>query len=132
MEQYTIWKFDIIILRCSCLIDLTCMKSCACKKSLIFFHLWKLWIKYGNHGVCGNTKNLNLQDNFISSQCFLDIQISSHFVVILITYFGDNIPVCQCFFHLTGSASLEIIFARLVEWLEWNVHTIFIIKLTIH
>ena len=56
-------------------------------KVSFFFRLWKLWIKYGDLSVGGNTRNLTIQEAFVSNQCYLDIQLFCHFVVLLIKYF---------------------------------------------
>ena len=56
-------------------------------KVSFFFRLWKLWFKFGDHSIGGNTKTLSLQECFVSNQCYLDIQLSCHFVVLLIKYF---------------------------------------------
>jgi hypothetical protein len=58
-------------------------------KVSFFLRIWKLWFKYGDHSVGGNKRTLTLQQCFISNQCFLDIQLSCHFVVLLIRYFRD-------------------------------------------
>ena len=36
-------------------------------KVSFFFRIWKLWFKYGDHGVGGNTKTLTLQECFVSN-----------------------------------------------------------------
>ena len=50
---------------------------------------------------------------FISNQCFLDIQMSCHFVVLLICHFRDRFPELPVPLHLTGSDSCEIFFSRI-------------------
>lgn len=44
-----------------------------------FFLYWRLWLKFGHHGVRGNNQRLSW-DNTISSQSFYDIQMSVHFL----------------------------------------------------
>lgn len=81
-------------------------------KVSFFFRIWRLWFQHGDHAVGGNTKNLTTQECFVSNQCFLDVQISCHFVVLLIKYFRehhDNLPVPL---HLTGSDACEIFFSK--------------------
>jgi hypothetical protein len=56
-------------------------------KVSFFFRLWKLWLKHGDHGVLDNSKSLNAQESFVNQQCFIDIQISCHFVILLIAHF---------------------------------------------
>jgi hypothetical protein len=63
-------------------------------KVSFFFRLWKLWFKHGDHSVGGNTKTLTVQECAVSNQCFLDVQLSCHFVVLLIKYFRDVFPIC--------------------------------------
>jgi hypothetical protein len=53
-------------------------------KVSFFFRIWKLWIKHGDQSVGGNTKNLTAAESFVSNQCYLDVQLSCHFVVLLI------------------------------------------------
>ena len=58
-------------------------------KVSFFFRLWRLWLKHGDHTVGGNTKSLIQSESFVSQQCFLDVQMSCHLVVLL------NIPTYQ-------------------------------------
>ena len=51
--------------------------------------------------------------NFVSLQCFIDIQLSCHFVVLLICHFRDKFPNLVVPLHLTGSDSCEIFFSRI-------------------
>lgn len=61
-------------------------------KISFFFRLWKLWFKFGDHSIGGNTKTLTVQECFVSNQCYLDVQLSCHFVVLLIKYFKEFCP----------------------------------------
>ena len=81
-------------------------------KVSFFFRIWKLWFQHGDLGVGGNTKNLTLQECFVSNQCYLDVQLSCHFVVLLIRYFRDAFPHLPVPLHLTGSDSCEIFFSK--------------------
>jgi hypothetical protein len=81
-------------------------------KVCFFFRLWKLWLRFGDHSVGGNTKTLSLQESFISNQCFLDIMISCHFVVLFIRYFRDFYIHLHVPLHLTGSDACEIFFSK--------------------
>ena len=81
-------------------------------KVSFFFRIWKLWFSHGDHGVGGNTKNLTLQECFVSNQCYLDVQLSCHFVVLLIRYFRDAFSHLPVPLHLTGSDSCEIFFSK--------------------
>jgi hypothetical protein len=74
-------------------------------KVLFFFRLWKLWFKFGDHSVGGNTKTLSVQECFVSNQCCIDIQISCYFLVLLIKYFRDFHNDLLVPLHLTGSDS---------------------------
>jgi hypothetical protein len=102
---------------CSNYIDIFLSKSLDLRGRVVlaakvsfFFRLWKLWLKHGDHGVLGNSKTLNAQESFVSQQCFIDIQISYHFVVLLIAHFRDRYPHLPVPLHLTGSDSCEIFF----------------------
>jgi hypothetical protein len=54
--------------------------------------LWRVWLKHGDHTVGGNTKSLTQAESFVSQQCFLDVQMSCYFVVLLIKMFRDFYP----------------------------------------
>jgi hypothetical protein len=43
---------------------------------------------HGDHTVGGNTKSLTQAESFVSQQCFLDVQITYHFVVLVILVMG--------------------------------------------
>lgn len=58
-------------------------------KVSFFFRIWKLWLTHGNHGVMGDTEPVNSKVHFVSQQCFLDVQLSCHFIVLLICHFCD-------------------------------------------
>lgn len=81
-------------------------------KVSFFFRLWKLWFKFGDHSVGGNTKTLSVQECFVSNQCYLDIQLSCHFVVLLIKYFREFHSDLAVPLHLTGSDACEIFFSK--------------------
>ena len=81
-------------------------------KVSFFFRIWKLWFQHGDHGIGGNTKTPTLQECFVSNQCYLDVQLSCHFVVLLIKYFCDAFPHLPVPLHLTGSDSCEIFFSK--------------------
>ena len=81
-------------------------------KVSFFFRLSKLWLKYGDHAMGGNTRNLNSQESFVSNQCYLDIQLSCHFVVLLIKHFRDSFIYLPIPLHLTCSNSYEIFFSK--------------------
>jgi hypothetical protein len=59
-----------------------------------------------------NTKSLTQTKSFISQQCFLDVQMSCHFVVLLIKMFRDHFSTLSVPLHLTGFDSCEIFFSR--------------------
>ena len=49
----------------------------------------------------------------MSQQCFLDIQLSCHFVVLLICHFRDRCLDLGVPLHLTGSDSCEVFFSQI-------------------
>jgi hypothetical protein len=57
-------------------------------------------------------KTLTVQECFVSNQCYLDVQLSCHFVVLLIKYFKEFCPHLPVPLHLTGSDSCEIFFSK--------------------
>jgi hypothetical protein len=63
--------------------------------------------------VLGNSKRLVLQEAFISQQRFVDVQMSCHFVVLLIRLFRDKYPSLPVPLHLTGSDACEIFFSKI-------------------
>jgi hypothetical protein len=79
-------------------------------KVSFFFRLWRQWQKHGDHTVGGNTKSLIQAESFVSQQCFLDMQMSCHFVVLLIKIFRDFYPALQVSLHLTDLDSCEFFF----------------------
>ena len=52
----------------------------------------------------------SLKQNFLTRECFQDVLLSCHFVVILISYFRDEHPDLECPLHLTGSDCCERFF----------------------
>jgi hypothetical protein len=103
---------DYIDMFLSVRLDLQSRVVLAAKVSF-FFRLWKLWIKHGDHGVLGNSKSVNAQESFVSQQCFVDIQMSCHFVVLLISLFREKYPTFLVPLHLTGSESCEMFFSKI-------------------
>ena len=105
---------------CAAYIDIFCSprldlrsRVVLCGKVLFFFRLWRLWLQHGDHGVLGNSQPPVQAKNFVSLQCFIDIQLSCHFVVLLICHFRDKFPNLAVPLHLTGSDSCEIFFSRI-------------------
>ena len=82
-------------------------------KVSFFFHLWKLWLKHGDHGVLGNSRVLTVANRFVSQQCFLDVQMSCHYVVFLVMHFQNKYPHLSVPLHLTGSDACEIFFSKI-------------------
>ena len=70
-------------------------------------------MQHGDHGVLGNSQPPVQAKNFVSLQCFIDIQLSCHFVVLLICHFRDKFPDLAVPLHLTRSDSCEIFFSRI-------------------
>ena len=82
-------------------------------KVSFFFCLWQLWLKHGDHGILGNSKQIVEAQHFVNKQCFIDIQLSCSFIVLLIYHFRDrysHLPVPR---HLTGSDSCEFFFSKI-------------------
>ena len=109
---------------CATYIDIFCSprldlrsRIVLCGKVSFFFRLWRLWLQHRDHGVLGNSQKLVEAKNFVSLQCFLDIQLSCHFVVLLICHFRDRFPNLPVPLHLTGSDSCEFFFTN--WWHEW-------------
>ena len=69
-------------------------------------------MKHGNHGMLGNTEAVNPKLHFMSQQCFLDIQLSCHFILLLICHFHDKFLSLIVPFHLTRSDSYEVFFSK--------------------
>jgi hypothetical protein len=79
-------------------------------KVSFFFWIWKLWLKHGHHGVLGNNKSCHAADSFVSQQCFIDLQMSCHFVVL--RTFRDKYPSLAVPLSLTRSDSCENFFSK--------------------
>ena len=84
-----------------------------CSKVSFFFRLWKLWFVHGDHSVGGLACKFTVAENFISQQCFVDIQIACNFVVLLVCHFRDKYSHLPVPLHLTGSDSCEIFFSKI-------------------
>ena len=97
---------------CSLRLDLRSRVVLSGKVSF-FFRLWRLWLQNGDHGVSGNPQRLVETKKFVSQQCFLDIQLSCHFVVPLICHFRDRCSDLGVPLHLTGSDSCEVFFSQI-------------------
>ena len=82
-------------------------------KVSFFFRLWKLWFTHGNHAVGNNSVTFKPAESFVSQQCYLDVQLPCHFVVLLVKHFRDKYPHLPVPFHLTGSDSCEIFFSKI-------------------
>lgn len=55
----------------------------------------------------------SLKQNFLTRECFQDVLLSCHFVVILISYFRDDEhPDLECPLHVTGSDCCERYFSE--------------------
>ena len=111
-ESYLQICANYIDIFCSPRLDLR-SRIVFCGKVSFFFRLWRLWLQNGDHSVFGNSQRLVENKNFVSLQCFIDIQLSCHFVVLLICHFRDRYPELAVPLHLTGSDSCEIFFSRI-------------------
>ena len=69
-------------------------------------------MKHGNHGILGNIEPVNPKLHFVSQQCFVDVQLSCHFIVLYICHFRDKYPHLSVPFHLTGSDACEVFFSK--------------------
>ena len=58
------------------------------------------------------TEGFSLKDRFLARECFQDVLLSCHFVVILISYFRDEHPDLECPIDLTGSDCSERSFSE--------------------
>jgi hypothetical protein len=110
-EMYLQICLDYIDIFLSEKLDLRSRVVLASKISF-FFWIWKLWLKHGHHGVLGNSKSCHDADSFVSQQCFVDVQMSCHFVVLLIRTFRDKYPSLAVPLSLTGSDSCENFFLK--------------------
>lgn len=110
-EKYLEICSDYIDIFLSPTLDLRSRIVIASKVSF-FFRLWKLWLKHGDHGILGNSRILTVANSFVSQQCFLDVQMSCHYVVFLIMHFRDKYPHLPVRLHLTGSDACEIFSRR--------------------
>ena len=75
---------------------------------------------FGDHSVGGNTKKLTMTESFVSMQCFMDVQISSHFVVLLISHFRDTYNTCQCPCTSLVLMHVKFFLVRLGACVEWS------------
>lgn len=59
------------------------------------------------------TKKLTMQESFVSLQCYLDVQLSCSFKVLLIELFPNHYAHLSIPLLLTGSDSCEIFFSKI-------------------
>ena len=90
-----------------------CSRIVLCGKVSFFFRIWRLWFQNGDHGVLGNSQKLVEAKKFVSLHYFLDIQLSCHFVVLLICHFRDMYPKLVVPLHLTCTDSCEVFFSKI-------------------
>ena len=79
----------------------------AAAKVSFFFCLWKLWLHLGTH-------TYSLKYFFISRQAYLDMQISCHYIVLLIKLFKDKYNHLEVPFGLLGSDVCKFFLVKLV------------------
>ncbi len=81
-------------------------------QSVIFFHLWRLWLNHGNHLASRNPRKKNVRNLFLNHQWFMGIKIPCHFVVLLINHFKDWYLELVSL-HLTKSNCCELCFSKI-------------------
>lgn len=111
-EMYLQVCGDYIDMFASEVLDLRSRIVLAAKVSF-FFRIWKLWFSHGNHAVGNNSVRFTAKESFVSQQCFLDVQVSCHFVVLLVKMFRDRYSHLPVPLDLTGSDSCEIFFSKI-------------------
>jgi len=72
-------------------------------------------MKHNNHSVLGITKPMNPKLHFINQQCFLDVQLSCHFIILLICHFYDKYLHLKVPINLTNSDFYEVFFLEGIE-----------------
>ncbi|KAL3699591.1 hypothetical protein R1sor_017613 [Riccia sorocarpa] len=82
-----------------------------CAKVSFFFRLWRLWLLRGNHTVSGDTETLS-EKNIVNIECWYDVQMSCHMVVLLCVLFRDKFSGLKVPLHLLGSDCCEHFFSR--------------------
>lgn len=70
----------------------------------VFFGLWRNWVIISD--------DLTLKANFLTRECFQDVLLSCHYVVILISFFRDEYPHLECPLDLTGTDCCERYFSE--------------------
>ena len=73
-----------------------------------FFSLWRNWILL----------SFSLKENFLTRECFQDVLLSCHFVVILISYSRDEHADLECPLDLTGSDCCQRYFSENGSFVE--------------
>ncbi|KAL3690540.1 hypothetical protein R1sor_016849 [Riccia sorocarpa] len=82
-----------------------------CAKVSFFFRLWRLWLLRDNHTVSGVIETLS-EKNMVSIECWYDVQMSCHMVVLLCVLFRDKFSGLKVLLHLLGSDCCEHFFSR--------------------
>ena len=125
MESYLAICANYVDIFLSCRLTLYCRVVLVAKVSF-FFRVWRLWLKHENHTIGGNCKNLTQSESFVPQQCFLDVQMSCHFVVLLMKLFRDFYLNLHVPLYLIGSNCCEIFFSQIRRMVEmeraYNFH----------
>ena len=66
---------------------------------------WRAWVV--------RTPGMTLAENFITTECYLDMMISVHFAVNLFRYFRDYTDGLECPMHIVGSDCCEQCFCKI-------------------
>ena len=82
------------------------------RNAAIVTHFLAIW-----HNFVHQHEQLTLKKNFITRETYLDVLLSCHFAVLLITYMRDSFPHLECRLDLTGSDVLEDFFSKNGQWI---------------
>ncbi len=83
-------------------------------KVVSFLGIWRNFVS--------RSAELNLKENFLTRETFLDVMLSAHTAVMVIAWFSEKYPGMPCHLHLLGTDAVEVFFSLNGSWVL-NKHT---------
>lgn len=82
-------------------------------KVSFFLRLWPYWLKFDDHSVATFARGRFTEKNMLSIQAFHDLNMSCHFIMLLVCCFWNQLPNLHIPFHLLGSDCCEVFFSKM-------------------
>ena len=71
---------------------------------------------------------MNLKENFLTRETFLDVMLSAHTAVVVIVWFSEKYPDMPCYLSLLGTDAVEVFFSLNGSWII-NKHAYIILDI---